>query len=239
MMNRITLVGVLLLMMVLIAVGQAAEGWTVVPEARVREVLQGFVRQKTESLGIDARVRKVGYSGDLALPPGEAAYEVVAPQGWEGYGPVSLALIVRIDDRVVKNIPVQVDVEALADVVVAARQLNGGETLREGDVALQRREITTTGARFCRNIRDAVGKRVRMAVRANAPLRADYLEKPTLVKSGQMVNMVAENDLVRATARGRARSSGGEGDVVMVQNLVTQREMPALVVDANTVAVDF
>jgi flagella basal body P-ring formation protein FlgA len=50
---------------------------------------------------------------------------------------------------------------------------------------------------------------------------------------------VAENDRMRVTMTGKAKSSGGEGDIINVQNLNSLKEFPARIVDANTVVVAF
>jgi flagella basal body P-ring formation protein FlgA len=71
------------------------------------------------------------------------------------------------------------------------------------------------------------------------PVRGDYLERVPLIKSGQLVTIVAENDVVRITASGRAKGSGAAGDMIAVQNLNSQKEIAGRVVDASTVRVDF
>jgi flagella basal body P-ring formation protein FlgA len=173
------------------------------------------------------------------LPSGNVSYEVVSPQEWEGWGRGSLALIVRVDEHVIRNIPLNVEVEVLADVVVTTRSLERGMVVGKGDVSLQKRDMATVPARVCRNIDEAIGKRVRVGTRANSTLRSDYLERPPLVKSGQLVTIIAESDRFRITATGRARGNGAEGETVVVQNLNAQKDIPAVVVDANTVRVEF
>ncbi|MDA8414032.1 MAG: flagellar basal body P-ring formation chaperone FlgA [Desulfobacteraceae bacterium] len=211
----------------------------VLKEAEVRQVISDYLRQKTEHQGVEILVKKTGFSGEVALPAGNTTYEVVAPQDWEGWGRGSLALIVRVNDRVEKNIPLYVEVEALANVVVSTRPLERGELLEKGDVLLQRRDMATTSGRVCRNLDEALGMRVRVGMRANFPVRGDYLERPPLVKSGQMVTIVAENKAFRITATGTAKGNGAEGDTVMVRNMNAQKDVPAVVVDANTVRVEF
>jgi flagella basal body P-ring formation protein FlgA len=76
-------------------------------------------------------------------------------------------------------------------------------------------------------------------MRGNSPVRSDYLERVPLVKSGQMVAIIAENDVMRITAVGKARNSGAEGDLIMVQNMSSLKDIPARVIDANSVKVDF
>jgi flagellar basal body P-ring formation protein FlgA len=217
----------------------AALPGTLVTEGELRRVVGDFLAQKTEHLDAAITVKKIGIIGDLRLPPGKISFEVVAPERWEGWGNASLALIVRVDDQVKRNLNVQVEVEALAEMVVATRTLERGEVLGESDVALARRDLAHLQGRFCRKTEEVIGLRVKSAIRANSPLRGDGLERVPVVKSGQLVTIVAENDVVKITASGRAKGAGALGDLIMVQNLASQKDVAARVVDATTVRVDF
>jgi len=210
-----------------------------VSEAMVRGAISDFLLRKAAPLNAQVSVKKIGYHGDLKLPEGRVSFEVVAPERWEGYGNASVALVVRVDDQVKKNLTVLVEVEALAEMVVAARTLERGEVLAPSDLSLVRRDIAHVQGRYMNEIDEAVGLRVKSAMRANAPLRKDYLERVPIVKSGQVVTIVVENEVVRITASGRAKGAGALGDTIMVQNLSSQREVAARVVDATTVRVDF
>jgi flagella basal body P-ring formation protein FlgA len=216
-----------------------AAGTAVLNEARVRQIITDYLLQKTKDLGMDIQLKKVGFSGEVALPAGNTSYEVVSPQEWEGWGRGSLALIVRVDDRVVKNIPLNVEVEALADVVVAVRAMERGMVLEKGDVALQKRDMATVPGRTCRNLEEVIGKQVRVGLRGNYPIRSDYLERLPLVKRGQLVTIIAENDKFRITSSGRVKGNGAEGDTVQVQGMNAQKDITAVVVDASTVRVEF
>lgn len=222
-----------------VAVPPAAAPGTVVTEAELRRVVSDFLARKTGDLNAEVTVKKIGLHGDLKLPAGKPSFEVVAPARWEGYGNASLALIVRVDDQVKRNLTVLVEVEALAEMVVATRTLERGEVLGETDVTLARRDLAHLQGRFCRKVEDVVGLRVKNTVRANLPLRGDFLERVPVVKSGQFVTIVAENEVVRITATGRAKGSGAVGDTILVQNSSSQKELSARVLDATTVKVDF
>lgn len=212
---------------------------SVVKEAQVRQVIVDFVRQRTAGLGVELNVKKVGFHGDLALPEGAVSYEVSAPRQWEGWGQASLALIVRVDDRVVKNIPILVDVEALADMVVTTRPVERGEILTPADVAVQKRDLATAGGKVARTAADVVGLRVRVGMRGNSPLRSDYLERVPLIKQGQLVTVLLESSTLRITTTGRAKGAGSAGDLITVQNISSNKDFPARIVDAGTVRVDF
>ncbi len=218
--------------------GQATDKG-MVGKSQVVRVVTDYVRKRTENLGVEVNIRGIDYQGDVTVPAGKVDLEVIAPAQWEGWGSVNLALVVRVNDRVERNFSVRVDVEALADVVVAARPLERGEVIGRDDVVLQKRDLARISGRICKSVDEALGKRARLGIRGNAPLRVDYLEKVPLVKSGQMVTIVAENETLRLTTRGKAKNAGAEGDTVLVQNMDSGKDIPARVVDAKTVSVDF
>jgi flagella basal body P-ring formation protein FlgA len=208
-------------------------------EQEVRDVVQAFLAARTSGMGWDVRIKKMTVSDALKLPPGTLDYEVVAPQQWEGWGNVSMAVLARQKERLIRNIPVKLEVEAIADMAVTLHQIDSGALISAADVALQKREITQNSHLAVRTIDDVVGKKARMTLRANQPVRADQVERVPLVKSGQMVTIVAENEVLKVTVSGKARSSGAEGDIIKVQNLNSLKEIPARVINATTVQVAF
>lgn len=217
----------------------AAPATQTIPSARVKDAVTEFVRQKTEGLGMETTLRRIGFQSDLKLPPGEVSFEVAAPNRWEGWGKANLALIVRVNGRVERNLTIPVEVEAFADTVVVLRALERGDVIGPDDVTVQRRDLSSLSGRVYQSVEEVVGKRARMPVRANMPLRGEQLEKIPLVKSGQLVTIVIENQAMRLTATGKARGNGAEGDIVKVQNLGSLKEVPARVIDSGTVQVDF
>lgn len=205
----------------------------------VRDVVTAFVKTRTDDMGWDVRIRRITISDALKLPDGVIDYEIIAPQQWEGWGKVSVAVLARQKDRVLRNFPVRIDVEALTDMVVTLHQIENGAGINATDLVLQKREITQSSSRASRKIDEIAGKRARMVIKANQPVRVEQVEKVPLVKSGQMVTIVAENEVMKISVAGKARSSGAEGDIVMVQNQSSLKEMPARVVSASIVQVAF
>lgn len=208
-------------------------------EARIQEAVSGYIQQKTAHLGLDIRIKRLSVNGNPVLPEGPLDFEVVAPQQWEGWGSANLAVVARQRDRVVLNTSVQVEVEALADMVVALRQLDYGTIISGTDVAVQKRDVASTAGKYARDPNDIVGKRARTSIRANAAIRTDQVEKVPIIKSGQIVTIVAENAVMKITVTGRARNAGAEGDTIMVQNMSSLKEIPARVINATTVQVGF
>jgi flagella basal body P-ring formation protein FlgA len=208
-------------------------------EQEVREAVTAFVTTRTAGMGWDVHLRRISISDSLKLPDGSINYEVVAPQKWEGWGSITITVLARQKERVLRNIPVRIDVEALTDTVVTVRQLEHGTTITADDLTLQKREITQNSHLGVRSIDEVAGKKARTTLRANQPVRADQIERVPLIKSGQMVTIIAENGVFKISVTGKAHSSGAAGDIIRVQNLTSLKDIPAKVIDGSTVQVAF
>ena len=230
---------ILILLMTLVALSPRQAISAIDREEEVREAVTAFVTTRTAGMGWDVHIRRITISDALKLPEGNIDYEVVAQQQWEGWGKISIMVLARQKERVVRNIPVRVEVEALADTVVTLRQIEHGTVLTAADIVLQKREITQNSHLAARSVDAVIGKKTRTTIRANQPVRADQIEKVPLVKSGQIVTIIAENGVMKISVSGKAHSSGAEGDVIRVQNLTSLKEIPAKVIDASTVQVAF
>lgn len=230
---------VFILMLLLTAISPQSALSAVEREQEIHQAVTDFVTTRTEAMGWDIRIRRIAFSDSLKLPEGVIDYEVVAPQKWEGWGNITITVLARQKERLLRNIPVRLDVEALSDAVVSVRQIEHGATIAAADLVLQKRELTQASHLGVRSIEDAVGKKARTTIRANQPLRADQLERVSLIKSGQMVTVIAESGVFKISVTGKAHSSGAEGDIIRVQNLTSLKEIPAKVIDGSTVKVAF
>lgn len=210
-----------------------------VHEAEIRAAVASYLKQKTAGLGCEVTIKRLTIGGSQLLPEGPLEYEVIAPQQWEGWGSTAVSVIVRQGERVVQNIPVRVEVEALAEMVVTVRQIDHGSVISASDLTLRKQDLSSVRGRYLGRIEDVAGKKARTTLRANAAVNPDQLEKIPLVKSGQMVTIIAENERMRITVTGKARGSGAEGDTINVQNMNSLKEIPARIIDAGTVLVVF
>jgi len=208
-------------------------------EQEIRDVVTSFVTTRTAGMGWDVHIRRITISDPLKSLEGVIDYEIVAPQQWEGWGNISVTVLARQNGRVVRNVTVRIDVEALTDMVVTLRQIEYGGIITAADLSMQKREITQNSHLAARKIDAVIGKKARTTLRANQPVRADQVEKMPLIKSGQMVTIIAENSVMKISVNGMAHSSGAEGDIIRVQNLTSLKEIPAKVIDAATVQVAF
>lgn len=208
-------------------------------DAEIRHAIEEYMQHKTAGLEFEPQIKRLSIHGKMLSPDGKLDYEVVAPQQWEGWGKVNVAVVVRKGDRIIANVPVTVEVISLAEMVVAQHQIDSGHIITSSDIALRKEEVALVRGRYIKSIDEVVGLKARQTIRANTPIKPEQLQKIPLIRSGQIVNVVAEKDTMRITVTGKAKSAGALGDTINVQNLNSLKEFPAKVVDANTVKVLF
>lgn len=217
----------------------ASASQVLLPEQEIRSAVERFLAEKLEGRGWETSIRHLTVPAGIKVSSGVRDLELIAPASWDGWGATSIVLVVRVNGVVEKNLSLRLLIDARTEMVTASRQLLVGTVLTEADLQLQKQDLAQAGGLPVKNIADAVGKKLRMTVRAGTPIRSNQLVSVPVVVSGQLVTIIAENEGVKITVSGRARSAGGVGELIRVQNLVSNKEIPARVVDASTVEVGF
>ena len=116
-----------------------------------------------------------------------------------------------------------------AEIVVVARALNRGETLRDSDILIERRPRVEVASDVVTKSSAVIGQAARRALRPGQTLRAADLMKPDLVGRNEAVTIVFEMRGITLTARGKAMDAGAEGDIVSVLNPQSKRVLQATV----------
>jgi flagella basal body P-ring formation protein FlgA len=115
------------------------------------------------------------------------------------------------------------------NVLVLARSLARGETVKSGDVVVERRPRAGLSEDVTEAPTEVVGLAARRPLRAGMPLRAADLMKREVVQRGEPVTLVYEVPGILLTMRGKALESGAEGDLVSVVNGQTKRTLQGTV----------
>jgi len=125
----------------------------------------------------------------------------------------------------------------LADVWVPTRRLEAGEVLypdgfetREVDLIRNSKAVVAERDQFSRY-------ELARAVYPGRPISWTDLTPRTLVRKGELVDVVVREGYLSISMKALAVSTGSLGEVVAVRNLQSKREFPAEVIDEKTVQV--
>jgi len=104
-----------------------------------------------------------------------------------------------------------------AMVAIAAAPVVAGEALTNGQVTIERRDISNIADPITIP-EDAVGQMSRRMLRPGDILRSGQLSSPVMVKRGDAVTMIARRDGIEVSTAGEALDAGARGAMVRVRN---------------------
>jgi len=167
---------------------------------------------------------------DQVVPLGRATLVVQRAIVTQSY--VNVPVEIDLDGRFLRQIFVGYRVERYVQTAVATHDLLPGAVLAASDLKMTR--MVFTGQRT-NGTGALVGRRVISAVRAGAPVTIEGTQVDQIVKAGNTVTLIVDNDGVRVAADVVARSSGGLGDHVSVYNPMTNKTLTGTVVGPDRV----
>jgi len=168
-----------------------------------------------------------------AQPPAEPPRRIVVRKGLPGPTVFSLeyggGLLVTAKAEVV----------AYEEIVVSSRRLWRDRPIAEEDLSLSRTEIGKAPAGAFHDPREVVGKVMNRTIGPGLPVLSKHVAGSKLVKRGRRVTLVAESGGVRIATGGETRENAYVDDAVKVVNLSSKKTVTGILVDENTVRVDF
>jgi flagella basal body P-ring formation protein FlgA len=114
-------------------------------------------------------------------------------------------------------------------VVVATRPLERGDTIRALDVKLQPLDGSVRGLRPFEQPEDAVGLEVTRPVASGRPLDRRHLQRPILVRRGELVAVVSQAPGVQVRTTARALENAGLDDLVTLESPTNRQRYTARV----------
>ena len=122
-------------------------------------------------------------------------------------------------------------------VPVLRSSMRNGDLIGQRDVDYQMLRAAELRPGAILNEEDLMGSTPRRTLSAGQVIRADDIEKPRMVKSGDMVTMIFNNNGMTLTAKGKALQDGALGDHVRVSNTGSGRQIEARVTNTKEVTV--
>lgn len=136
------------------------------------------------------------------------------------------------------RLPVTGSLHRVIDVPVPAIRLSRGETIEPHDIVLTRMRAKAVGPNAILDPDALIGMSAKTALLQGRPVTASTIEPPLFVKKGDMVTVSLNIRNLTLTARTRALQNGGEGDVIRVQNLESNRSFDVKIIAPSTATID-
>jgi|GEM_PF-2153684 len=185
----------------------------------------------------DTTIEPIPLTNSVLLPKGNVTFATGAVRGEPTLGKLTVPVALKIDGKIQQTVEVSFKVTRRTLVLIARRTLEPNEILTMEDVAFAKIDLPSGFVRPVKTLREAVGKRVKSRVNADAPISLNLLEMPPAVKYNDRVTIEYIIGAVRITAPGIVRGSGAIGDTIRVHAPDTKKDLDAVIVDSRTVRI--
>lgn len=205
------------------------------------EVLQQLYEQSIRGGldGADVKVRPVKVCGTNRFPTGKLSLSVSKNPKGELSGNVNLRVQVRENGKDCGRLTLSGWVDRFSPVVCANRDVTHHTVLTAEDLTVKTVNVSTLSGELVTDPAVAVGKQTRTTLRAGACLRSGMLTAPPLVQRGDRVKIMAGSGKLSVCTMGIAKASGGKGDQIQVENIVSNKTVVGRVTGEATVEVMF
>lgn len=192
------------------------------------EILRTYVLEHRP--WVDVEIRNLAMSTD---PPAGIPRRIVVERGLPG----RTVFAMEYGNGV--TVKATADVAAFEEVVASARSLSKERPLKEGDVYLMRMEVENIPTGAVMDLQAVVGKTLTRQIGANLPIVDHYLAGSPLVKRGGKVTLLVEANGIRITTTGETRDNAYVHASVRAVNLASRKTVTGILIDENTVRVDY
>ncbi|MBM4339162.1 MAG: flagellar basal body P-ring formation protein FlgA [Deltaproteobacteria bacterium] len=175
----------------------------------------------------------------IGLPSGAVSCDILISEQARRGGNIYGFLLFRANGREVGKTRVNARVDIYTNVIVAAHYLGRHHEIQAKDMQQASRSLFLLPYDFLSNIEEVKGKRVTIAVNRGEVLRAGIVEEPPLLRKGDRVMLLVENNQIKVTTAGEVKEEGRRGDRIRLVNLSSRKEVLGRVLNEHTVQVDF
>ena len=206
---------------------------------QLRSAIEDFVESRTDITKGRIVVDNVNYSGKIILPSPDFGYEINAGSSLNSSGRKFFNIIFKTDGKFLKGLNIAADLKVVLPVAVAANHIKKGEPVSETSIQIEEREISRDLTQIVTDPSDVIGKQAKVDIAKGEVITIGSAETMTLVNQGDVVNIVAESNMLRVAVKGVVRDKGGKGELVKVLNVSSNKIIHAKIIDSNTVKVEF
>lgn len=205
-----------------------------------RDEVEDLVIAALTDQGVDTgalRVEIDNSSFRLHLPVDSMALPVIEDLTVDQRRGRFAAVLAMIGDERDRRVRITGRLDAMTDVPVLRRRINGGDIIAAADVDWVRMPSQSLQKTTILAVSDLVGMTPRRVLRAGQPVRASDVHAPVVVEKGQLVTIVLSTPGMILTARGRALQDGAMGELIRVSNTQSSLVIQATVAAPGEVIV--
>ncbi len=208
-----------------------------ITEPELQALFYTHISEKVE--GRPFRLKDVKIRGNRVVPLGSRTLKVDERQNRNIKGRVTVTVRPEVDGEKASPIYLSGWVDLFDQVVTAQRDIPRGGTIKKEDIGLSKQNLSKSPPGLLTVPEKVEGTVARSRIEKGSYIRDTMVAEAPVVRKGDVVKIVASSGGLTVVAQGVAREDGRMGEQVMVENVRSNKNVPARVVGPGSVEVVF
>ncbi|MGC9964847.1 MAG: flagellar basal body P-ring formation chaperone FlgA [Syntrophobacteraceae bacterium] len=208
---------------------------TQITQEQVEEIFKKFVLENSPWKNEEINIQRVHFSGLPSIPTGKMTYEVTVSPKERFIGNVTATIDFYVNGEKARTLNVVGKAEVFGNAYLASHPMKQNQMIAAADLEVQKINLTEVADRFATRLDQVENRRVLRNIGLHQPLELKDLDKPLVLKRGDMVKIVYDQPGLSVTAKGQVNADGSVGDTLAVTNITSQKKIFCKVLDAQTV----
>lgn len=204
----------------------------------IREVVANAVLNPLKTVGAETELTRLDIPVSVEVPTGEVEVRASSGKVRDLFSSFSISIEILVDGRVVKRISAMAQVEATMPVVVAARDIQSNERIKETDVRVETRKLSKPVTNYFRDFSKLRGTDSSRPIAKGEIVTSDSMIAGIVIKAGDSVRLIYNSGGMQIIVMGEARALGRIGDRIQVKNTQSGTFLQAIIVDEGIVRVN-
>lgn len=205
----------------------------------LREAVEKAVADELKAENVTFTISRLDLPSKIEIPSGDFVVKAFLGKSQNLFAPFSVALEIRVDEKIVRRLSAMIQIEAFAEILVANKNLISGKRLANDDVKTENRHLEKPLKNYLRNIESLRGLNLIKNLTEGDELTTDSTIAAAVIKTGDAVQIEAHSEKLKIIINGEARTNGKIGDRISVKNTQSGAILQAVVLDEKTVRVNF
>ncbi len=205
----------------------------------IRETVEKAIFAQFAESRIELKIIRLDLPEKIDTPVGNVEIRTSLVNITNPFAPFSLPVELRVNDKLFRRFSVNIELEAVAEILVADHDLTVNSKLTQNDVRLEKRRLEKSLSNYLRDAEKLRGIYLIKNLANGAEITTDSFAAAVVIKSGDLVRIVGQSGKMQIIVNGEARASGKIGDRINVKNSQSNAIIQATVIDEGLVKVFF
>jgi flagella basal body P-ring formation protein FlgA len=206
---------------------------------QIRQAVEKSVLSQFPVDKISAQIVRFDAPDKILVPIGSFEIRVTSANVQNLFATFSLPIEIRVDNKVVRRLAINAEIEAFAEILVAAKDLAANTKVSESDVRIEKRRLEKPITNYLCETKNLRGAVLLKNVSSGTEITSNIIISSYVVKIGDSVQIEAQSGALKIIIKGEARASGKIGDRISVKNSQSGAILQAEVLDEGLVKINF